>query len=713
MAFQTNPKNSSDRDSKIIAFVKKRIQNYLDRTIDVRKKWEENFDCFEYGSRFDYKDAWQANFSTQEVTASVRAGIARIRNNFLRRPDWFELRADNEQGEEFRPLLNKALRYHLKCANFRRGANTFLLSSALAMGIMRVGVQRQMVRTPRFVLKESDKDQQKQNEAVAGKVANPEALTSFPQDESSLLANMDSDIADVMGQMQGSKEKVDSEPEFELKNVLELTAINPFLFYFDIDAEYPEDGCWHAADSFVPLSKIKELGYRKVYQNTEDIQPADMSSSDILKHRRFLSLQKANDTEAPAGLCKVTEYFGNLILSNNEGGDKEEVFRHVVIVNDSVVVRDKKNVFWGDRFGSPYVIATMNEVPFKPTGASMVDGAVPIQRVLDSNYHLAVDQMRLGIVGLNVVNKNEVVDPSVLLDGIRPGHYLEVNQKPDDVFKHYNLTSNIENIVPPMNGILLEAIQKNTGVAPMFQGLGAKRARTSAAEINAQVSGSEGVLYTSAEDLEIRWLIPMLDKSLARLLQFCLTASDEQFVGMLNESENMALEKILNKGRAFTLSQFYDFQINGFANEGLRLQELEQISKAIEFGNGNGPASSIINMPYLLREWALRANFTDPAKIVLGNSEIEEILSENRLLMAGHQISVGQNDNDELHLRYHSKAQYLPGGNTPEMQYHLQQHQMRMMERQKAQQAAQEGAGQGPHPQGSVGGYESEGSYEH
>lgn len=687
------PMPGTERDAALLKFVKERVSHSKIRLTAIRDQWKANFDCFAGGSKFTNKEDWQSQFSVNEVAGSVRTGVSKIRNNFLKRPDWFTLTGTNEDAIETKQaLLDKAIRYQLKRAKFRRVANTFLLSASLSLGVLRVGWKLDKIKNPKLILKNAEKEMDEFNKKVASSVENPQIASELPTDAQS-LNNVETDVANLLSQVQGDNQ-TKAFPEFIQTGMLELKPVNPFDFYFDPDCTYPDESSWHAEESYVPVWKLKQMGKNGIYKNTEGLVAGKVSEEKALNDSRFKNLSTTEVNSVSGDLIKITEYFGNIVV----GGQELESYWHVVLANESVVILDKANSFWADGYESPYVIAMVHEIPFKPTGASMVDGAIPLQRILDSNYQLTVDQMRLGIVGLNIIDRTKIIDASTLLDGIEPGKYLEVNGKPDDVFKHYNLTSNVENTVFPMNTILVQGIQKATGVSPIIQGYAAQRARTSAAEIQTQQNGSEGVLFTSAEDLEIQWLIPMLQKTLARILQFGLNAKDPQFMSTLEESELMALQEFAGADRYNNFAQYWEFEINGFASESMRLEEVQNINEALTLYNTpNSPLSQIINGPYLMREWARKINFRDPSKIVIDNSELDGIVAENRLLMNGHQVSVNPNDNHQLHIPSHQKVQMLGGGNTPEMGAHIQQHIMAFQQMQAQQQAVQQ-ANQGKQP---------------
>lgn len=683
MDSESKPRRSN-RDEDLVREIKSLVEKSKARLMPIRQQWERNMDCFIGGSRFAEKADWQSDFSVNEVAAALRAGVAKFRSGFLRRPDWFELVPVSLAAQSKQQIMDKALRYQLKRANFRRAIGTFLISAAISLGVMRVGVRREKVRNPKLVLQESQKEEDEFNSSVAGEVVNPKVPNNpgIPQTPDEILASFDKDASAFASLLSGEKKKRAqiAMPEFKQRVALELTPINPFNFFYDPDCSYIEDSFFHATEDYVDLWRVKELGRRGVYKNTEKLVPYRMSQEAQLNDKRFRGIASEPAGTAFANKVKVVEYFGNVIINDT----LTNVDWHVVILNDEFVAVDKVNTFWADGRGSPFVVSPIHEIPFRPSGAGMADNAVGLQRILDSNYQLTVDQMRLGLIGINIVNKGKIVDPSQLQEGITPGGFLETMDEPDKVFRHYPLTNNIENTAFPMNNILVRGIQQATGVAPIIQGQASNRSRTSAAEINAQMDGAEGLLTMGGEDLEIRALIPLLEKCLARTLQFGLDMSDEEFVSSLDEKEQAELQQMSMTDRYNQLNQFYEFEINGAVNQAARAEQSSHLTDMMKLYNQGGPLAQIVNGPEALKEWARGIGLKDPSKLILDNSELEVIFSENRILLAGHRVMVNPNDNDQLHIQEHQKVM-MTGGNSPEMQEHLQEHSFSLAQKQHVQ----------------------------
>ncbi len=683
------------KENPVAAAVVAAVRHSRSRTDRIRQQWKLNFETFSGGSKFDNKAEWQSDFSVNEIGSSVRTCVGGIRSNFLRRPDWFELNGTTATAQKYEKVVDKALRFYLDKSNFRRRSSTFLLMSCISLGVMRVGWKFERIRNPRFTLAEGEKQEERFNKAVASSVENPKTPLILP-DEFSL----DSAFESFAALATGSPAKSDSIPEFVQRGGLDLKPVNPENLYWDPECQYLEESAWHAYEDYVPLWKLREFESLGIYRNVGDIvlntTPQDKTSQDF----RNKNLNVASATPAD-GLVKVTEYFGDVV--HNDKIYKR--CRHVVIAQDSIVLKDANNPFWSDAYESPYVMAAAHEVPFRPTGAGIGDNAIALQRTLDSNYQLLTDQMRLGIVGINFVDRTRLIDPSRLQEGLAPGAIYETNADPDKVYKHVNITSNIENQVFPMNEILRQGIQKSTGVNGLVGGGPSLRSRTSATEISTQAQGSEGHIYIISEDLEIQFLLPLLTKSLSRVLQFGLDLSNPEFAAQFDEIERDLIMELRKENRDQILSQYYGFTIKGFGAEGKRVDEIQRINELLSIYDRGGLASQSLNGPELMKDLIDRMGFRDPSKYVIDNTELEAIFAENRLLSMNQQVEVADYNNHQLHVQQHQKAMMLPNGSTPAMQMHLQQHMFALQQAQmiQAQQQAQVDNPTGLPPQRTTG----------
>jgi hypothetical protein len=649
------------------------------KTNDVRNQWRLNFETFVGGSKFEGKADWQSDFSVNEIGSSVRTCAGGIRSNFLRRPDWFEVNGLTTESQKYEKVVDKALRFYLDRANFRRRSSTFLLMACISLGIMRVGWQFQRVRNPRKAFEEGDKQAERFDKAVAKSVENPRAPAFEPSEE-----GMDQAFAEFLSLATDSTPAPRKTPEFVQRGGLELKPLNPENFFWDPSSDYMEDSSWLAYEDYIPLWRLRELEDLKLIKNVSEIVPLpptqDKTSQDF-RNKNISPAPNATD----ANMVKVTELIGTVVYDN-------EIIMtdaYVVIANDKICLKVSGNPYWGDVNGKPYVMAAAHEIPFRPSGAGIGDNAIGLQRVLDSNYQLMTDQMRLGIVGINFVDRTRLISPDSLQEGLAPGKIYETNQDPDKVFKHVNITSNIENQVFPMNEVLRQGIQKATGVNALVGGGPSMRSRTSATEISTQAQGSEGHIYTISEDLEIQFLIPFLQKCIARVLQFGLDLTDPEFAAKFDDYEQDQIRELRKQARDLNFSQLYGFNIKGFGAEVKRLDEIQRMNELLALYNTGGLVAQSLNGPQLMKDLVDRMGFRDPSAYVLDNTELEAIFAENRLLGMNQYVAVSEYNNHELHIQQHQKAMLFPNGNTEAAQAHLQEHLMKLQQLQLLKQAQQ------------------------
>lgn len=691
-------KSQESKDTETIAAVQSLITTSQNKTLDVRAKWLENFEMFCHGTRALEKRDWQADFSVNEFGTAIRRSAGNIRSNFLRRPNWFLMKSLNPEVDKYKPALEKAMRFHLERAGFRRVANTALLCSAINMSCTRVGWRLEKVKNPRLVIKETRKTIDSFNKAVAGDVDNPQvsssALDLLTTDPARLTEIMEAGFEDFQNIALKQESKVVKEkiPNFIQRGVLDLTPINVENLYWDSEVNYMDQCTWQAVEDYVPLWKLKEMEKLGIYSNVSKIS-MNSAAPDLARKIIFDQVYKGHNPAfvGPGkGLVKVTEYFGHLIVND----EIKEHFWHLVYANDSVILKSQMNPFWGDGYQLPFVTGSVHEVPFRPTGQGIGDNAVKLQKALDSNYHLITDQMRLGLVGLNVINKGKMTDTSQLMDGIGPGEFLTVTDDPDKVFKHYNLTSNVENQAFPINEILRQGIQKVTGMSDAMIGAPAARSRTSATEVNQQVSGGELNLFNIAEDLEINILLPMLDKTFARVLQYGLQdLNDPSFKSIFTQNELAELTALDEESRYNTLANYFQFEINGFTNDSTRMEEIKRLTDLLTIYNKPGPLASVIRGEKVVRELVNRFEFRDPEEYVNSDNELSRIDAENRLLMLNQQVEVMPNDNHKQHMEMQQNLATM----TQAQLNHLQQHQMYLAQIEQTRQASEQ-ASQGRSP---------------
>jgi len=676
-------KSAQSKEKEITTSIKNLIDGCDQKTALIKNTWRENYDIFVSGTRTDEKEEWQTAFSVNKLGTSTRAAQGRLVNTIVNTPDWYKMEPvgyANTQAEVLAPTFKKLLDYYLDSAKFKRHAGTFFLCSLISQGAMYVGWKRRMIQNPEYIIKATQEQFQKEQQRIAGKVVNPQAETELaPEDmEARLLQALDEFVAEA----QGLAVEEEDVPEWVQIGCLDLKDINHEKLYWDSNVMYMEDSLWKAFKYTVnrwELERDAQLGYFSKEKVAKISGKNDIAARSAMERRRY-----NNIGESPADntdLVELTVYTGPLIIDGKVVKDRY----FAVIANDDLILKDGEYPFWEPPgHHTPIVAAAVRQIPYRATGAGLGDGAVKLQKIYDSNWQLVCDTFRFGIAGVNVVNYQNLVDKSQLAEGLYPGMTLEVRGTPKESFEHIDLTSNIENQAHPVQGMLEQAIDQLTGINELMVGGSNPFSRTAAAETQARLEAGNANVNTIALDLEQNFLIPILQKCFARVLQFGLNElnTNPELQNLFSPEEMNELTRITSTARYNVLSMWYRFKIEGFSASTDQNAEMQRMNELLSIVNSGGPLASLINLPEFLKEYFKVMGVKEPNRfLIVTQSPLAIVTAENQALMTGHAVAPSESDDHEFHLQMHGPLAMGPTA-TPEMQEHYQMHQIAMQEQQ-------------------------------
>jgi len=690
---------NKDREAKACKAIKDLIDSSDQQTSLIKNRWRENYDMFVYGTQTDEKEEWQTNFSVNKLNTSIRGAQGRLVNILVNNPDWYELAprsSRNRRAEVLAPAFKKIMDYYLESAKFKRHAGTFFLSSLISSGSMYIGWKKRMVQNPEFVLKETEESRKQAERRISNQVVNPnyeDESLSGSELEQKILSAIDETMAEAQG-TELPEEKV--KPYIQI-GCLDLKDINHEKIFWDPNVMYMEDSIWRAFKYEVnkyelnymaklgifPKSKVKKIGGKRDSFVTR--------ANERLRYRNTLpNATNKSDT------VELTVYFGPLIIDSEIVEDRY----YALIANDDTVLMDGAYPYWEPPgHHTPIITAAVRQIPYRATGAGIGDSAVALQKIYDSNWQLVCDTFRYGIAGINVVNYQNLVDKSQLQEGIYPGMTLEVRGKPSENFEHVDFTSNIENQSSPVQAMLERAIDNLTGINELMTGGSNPYSRTAAAETNARLDAGQQSVNTIALDLEQNFMVPAMEKIFARVIQFGLQEinTNPELQMLLDEEELNELSKIGASDKMVILNHWYNFKIRGFSSSMDKNLAAQRDNELLQIVNSGGPLSTLINLPELMKEYFKNRDIKDPERLlIVTDSPLEHVTSENKLLLSGHQVLPSEADDHEFHLGIQMVLAQSPMA-TPEMMQHVQYHQMML---QQMQMAAQQQGG----PAGSQGG---------
>lgn len=659
---------------------------------------------FVYGTQNVDKEEWQTNFSINKLNTSIRAAQGKLVNILVNTPDWYELtpRGDNPQAEQLAPAFQKMLDYYLDAADFKKHAGTFFLCALISQGSLHVGWKSRLVQNPEYVLSVTQKAREDEQRKLASKVANPQAPVDASLQGSDLEDALSQSLDEFTAEAQGSTLKPQVINPYIQIGSLDLMDINHEKFYWEPNVMYMEDSPWKAFRYEVnkyELLQAAKLGY---YKKT-DVDRVG-SQKDIFPRLANERLRYKNTIYSPnskTDLVTLTAYFGPLIIDDEVVKDKY----YALIANDNVILKDGDYPFWEPPgHNTPIVTTSVRQIPYRATGAGIGDNAVALQRLYDSNWQLICDTFRYGISGINVVNYANLVDKSQLDEGLYPGMTLQVRGKPEDSFSRIELTNNIENQAHPVQTMLEGAIDNLTGINELMTGGGNPYSRTSAKETDARLEAGSDNVNIIALDLEQNFITPALEACFARVLQFGITelGTNPELQALLTQEEQYEIQQLGADDRMQILNQWYTFKIEGFSGNQDKDAQAQRDNELLQIINSGGPLSTLINLPNFLRTYFKNRGIKDPEKLLLiTNSPLQIVTSENQALMTGHMVQPNPNDDHEFHLKQQAPLAQGAQAN-PAIQQHVQIHAMYLQQQQQAQQQGQQaGAMQAAGPQGA------------
>lgn len=690
------PLKRTELDAKKVQAVYKFIDLCDQEAIAVRRKWVENYQMFLYGYKGTNKEEWQSSFSFNKLNPSIRVAAGQLTNTIINQKDWYRLEPksqDNQKAAILKGAFQKLLDRELERSHFKRHATTFFLTSLISHGSVAVLFEPKLKQNPKYVLEKSRKERDRVAKQLASKVVNPDVEDDFTGED--VVREMFKQLDQITGEDLASEPK---EPPYIQEGGVKLVDINHENIYWDTSVSYMEDSPWKAFSWHEPMWKVKhsaDLGFYK--KKAVDAIGPTANTTNYIQKQRYKKAIKVNTDEV-----ELLAYYGPLVLPNKKTGKQEVVKEQwfCVIANRNTIIKEGEYPFWEPPdHATPIVNTSVRQVPYRATGEGIGDNATDLQKMLDSNMQLINDKFRIGIGGINVIKRTALLDPSQLDEGIRPGMFIDVREEPKKCFDHVELTANLENQVSPINEMFRLGIQEQTGINDQMMGAPNARSRTTAAETNARVQGSQSTVNTIALDLEMNFLIPVLQKYFARILQFIVPEieTNPEIQALLTEEEKMELVKLNEDSRYEILNQWYGFEVKGFSAKNEKNEMLMRVNEFFQVASSNPSMANEVNWRGAIQEYCKLAEL-DPKMFLLNTeSEFAQIQYENALLGKNKLIQPAETDNHELHMQQHMALVNGPYATEAAMQ-HLQMHQQIFQMIQMQQQQSQALSANGGQP---------------
>ena len=195
-----------------------------------------------------------------------------------------------------------------------------------------------------------------------------------------------------------------------------------------------------------------------------------------------------------------------------------------------------------------------------------------------------------------------------------------------------------------------------------------------------------------ALDLEQNFLIPVLQKCLARVLQFGIAEvqNNVELAALFEDEEIQTLTQLSEADRIKIINSYYAFKISGFSANQNKAERVARLNELFQVGGSNPLINAMLNWPEMIKEWAHLMDI-DPSKfLIVDTSEASRIIAENQVLLQDVQVAVHPDDNDELHLQMQSPlaASELQ---TEALMQHVMMHQQQLEAKQSGMDQSQGG----------------------
>lgn len=689
--------SKKERESRIVQSVLAITKEHEDQISGIKNKWRDNFALFRYGSVFEDKEDWQSSFSINKYASAIRAAQGEIRPLLLSGRDYWDLEcrnAENPQAVQLQIPFKKLINYYLDTGKFPRIASRFILQSLISMGSMVVGWKQRLAPNPKYVLEKAKIMREQEQRKLAPIVENTQSSVTDGLDD--IQASIERAVDDLSTMLKGEPPTIadDVKPYIQI-GTLDFQLPNPENVGWDSNVQFMEDSQVNWYSTTMHLWQIKQLAKQGFFnKNALKISPAS-KPEDKTALQNIVYAGKTTVRTKPA--CELLVYFGPLII---DGAVEKERY-HCIIANGTTLIKESDYPFWEPpgHLG-PMINAAIKEIPQSATGAGMGDNANSLQRAYDANWNLINDQMRLGVGGLNIVNWTELIDKNITEEGIEPGLTVAVRGNPNEVFKRVDLTSNLENQAHPVQEAIRQGIDEAVGLNSTVMGAAQLRSRTTKAEVQALAGSTQRTVNANALDLEQQFIVPVLEKVFARVLQFGIPElrTNPEIANVLTEDEISALTQLTEEDRIKALSQFYKFKITGFSNQAQQDEDRQRINEVFQIVSSNPVAVQMCNLPELLKEIFRKYQFSNIDRLLLPDSEMSRINTENQLLMGNTQVGINEKDNHEMHLQNQGPLAQSPYA-TPAVVQHVQMHMQAFQQIQLQQKMAQASQpnGLGPH----------------
>jgi hypothetical protein len=407
--------------------------------------------------------------------------------------------------------------------------------------------------------------------------------------------------------------------------------------------------------------------------------------------------QTYNGPDVNTGVVKITEYYGPIIIEDQE----LTRFGHVIIANDNVILINNSNPMWTRK--PPYVAFSPLILPFRVDGVGIIEMVREINKGLSRIANLSVDTLMFRLMPLFEVNMNAYENPEDFETGMSPGKMFRRNnaymgQPGINPIEFQDISTGAVQVSAELD----RAHQEGAFVSEIQQGIPRFRGVQSATEINQKAENQNSFFGAMATTIEQEALLPIVDLATDLILQFIDTANDPRVASILGVDAGVIAGMSKEELTELIVGN-YEIKVTGITQQ---IQKAEILQNLVQLMNiiGQNPEAWL---PYLNQDELLRRILesfrpalhdiekiiADPATVAANKAAQEAAtLTPEMLRMIpqlaemAHNVQKQQNDTAQAAAQQNQQQQLAAAQHTHQVAQDHHQNAMDIIDRQHNQQ---------------------------
>ena len=379
---------------------------------------------------------------------------------------------------------------------------------------------------------------------------------------------------------------------------LYLRAVDPYNFYW-LPGSKLNRWVGTIEDIEIPKWELIKMADAGIFpkEKVDRIQGMRIDERYKMSNLRFAeTVMTQNGPNAETAVCKLTEYYGPIVLN----GKIVKEFAHVILGNDAVVLMYQDNPFLHKK--SPYIGFSPLSLPFRTEGVGLIENVRFIDKALSQIANLSVDTLMFRLLPLFEVAVEAFENPEDLETGLIPGKMLRENLgnagmqgiKPVEF-------QDISGGTTQVAAMLDRAHQEGALISDIAEGMPRWKGQQTATESQLLSNQSESFMGGMAADIEKEAIEPMVTMAMDLIFQFIDTANDPRVASILGVGadilQGMSREEVLELIQG-------DYKVKSVGITG-QLMKAEMLQNLVQLMNlvGQNPQAWLpyINQDVLLR----------------------------------------------------------------------------------------------------------------